>query len=236
MGGARTSGELFDGALAAFTSTIWFIEAPYDTVVEAIRSWRHEIDRTKAIFEPLRQPLEALLTYLEPWAMPSWKELIIATRGPWTALFSQGSDVGTFEAIAREGGYRSLRTNHNPHVVRDGQVVSYGDTALWLTDGSREDLGPLYVARVVQASNQDEWEWLLDGEPQPFEEPLLYRNRRIKDRFDLAALNRYCDRLGIERANPAFYGPEATLITRPTKGWARSPRTMTSTQWRTENS
>jgi hypothetical protein len=67
-------------------------------------------------------------------------------------------------------------------------MVSYGDTALWLTDRSRDDLGPLRMVRAIQASNQDALEWELSGEPQAFEEPCLYTRRRIRDRFDLSAL------------------------------------------------
>jgi hypothetical protein len=229
------SGVPFDGAFEPFTSTIWFIEAPYQRAVGAVQEWRNGLPGT-ARFDYLTGPLETLLGRLEPWAMPSWKELIVATRGGWTALFSQGSDVYTFNVVSWRLKCRSLRTNYAPHVVRGGNVVSYGDTAFWLGDGSRDDLGPLYGLRSVQASNQDGWVWELHGEPQLFEEPALYANRAIKNRFDLAALNRYCAAMGIERAEPTFYGPQATLVSLDTSGWPQQPRTLTSAQWQAENS
>jgi hypothetical protein len=117
-----------------------------------------------------------------------------------------------------------------------GRGGALRDTAFWLIDGSRDDLGPLHALRSIQATNQDRWDWLLDGEPQPFEEPTLYANRAIKDRFDLAALNRYCAALGIQRAEPAFYGPDATLVSVDTSKWPRPPGTLTGAQWRAEHS
>ncbi|MFB9235645.1 hypothetical protein ACFFWC_08840 [Plantactinospora siamensis] len=224
---------LFAGEAEPFTSTIWFIEAPYPRVVDSVRRWRGRLAGAVRFIE-VSGRLDALLTELEPWAMPSWKELIVATQGPWTALFSQGSDVPTFDVVSWELSCRSLRTSYLPHVVRDGQVVSYGDTAFWLTDGSRADLGPQHILRVIQATTQDDWCWESSGELQPFEEPELYTRRAVRDRLDLPALNRYCARLGIHRAEPGFYGPQATLVSLDTSGWGDS-RTMPSGQWRAEN-
>jgi hypothetical protein len=216
------TGQLYDGELDAFTSKIWFIEAPYSKTVQAVKDWRRTI-QPSVTFEPVNGPLRSLLGGLEPWAANSWKQLIVATASRWTALFSQGADLYAFDVISVALGCRSVRTNYSSHVIRDGRVVRYRDTALWLTDGSRDDLGPLRVLRVIQATNQDRWVWELHGEPQPFEEPDLYGRRRIRDRFNLAALNRYCGALGIERASESFYGPRATLVTVDTSGWPTRP-------------
>ncbi len=234
-GRVDSSGEPLGGAFAPFTSRIWFIEAPYESAVEATRLWRNGLE-TPSRFEPVSGGIDDLLGCLEPWAMPSWKQLVVETSGAWTALFSQGSDIYTFEVIGESLRCRSVRTNHESDVRRHGRVVNYGDTALWLSDGSRDDLAPLFSVRIIQASNQDGWEWDLSGEPQPFEEPERYRRRVIKERFDLPTLNRYCQALGIDRATPRSYGPSATLITEDTSGWPGKPRTMTSQQWRSEHS
>lgn len=172
----------------------------------------------------------------EPWAMPSWKQLVVQTAGTWTALFSQGSDIHIFDIVCRALRCRAITTHHSPQIARDGDVMSYGDTTLWLTDGSRDDLAPLRTVRVIQASNQDGWQWFLDGEVQPFEELGYYGKRLIKDRFDLAILNRYCKALGIERAETGFYGPSATLLTEDTSAWPAQPRTMSGRDWRATHS
>ena len=231
---SRESSELlFGGAWEPFTETTWFIEAPFESVIDAVQAWRTGLGQVR--LERLSGELGALIENLEPWAMPSWKELVVAAGNGWTALFSQGSDVATFEAMGRALGCRSVRTAHSPNVVRDGRVVRYGDTAFWLTDGSRTDLGPLCIVRTVQASNQDGWVWHLGGELQPFEEPELYRRRIVRDRFTIAALNRYCAALGIDRADPAFYGPDALLLEQDATNWPHPPRTMQSSQWRAEH-
>ena len=228
-------GELFGGEWSPFTSRIWYIEAPYEVAVAAVQEWHSGLPGVTR-FERLSGQLETLFGQLEPWAMPSWKELLVATAGRWTALFSQGSDVPTLDVIASRLRCRSLRTSYAPHVARGGRVISYGDTAFTLCDGSRDDLAPSHAVRSIQASNQDRWEWDLYGEPQLFEEPALYTRRIIRERFDLAALNRYCVALGIDRAEPSSYGPEATLVTVDTSAWPNRSRTMPSHQWRAENS
>jgi hypothetical protein len=80
------NGELFDGELGAFTSRIWFMEAPYSQAVEAVKEWRATIQSAVA-FDPVSGPLRALLSHLEPWAANSWKQLVVATASRWTALF-----------------------------------------------------------------------------------------------------------------------------------------------------
>ncbi len=192
-GRVDSSGELLGGALRPFTNRIWFIEAPHAAAVEAIRLWRSELE-TPIRFEPVSGGIDDLLGRLEPWAMPSWKQLVVETSGVWTALFSQGSDIYTFDVIGESLRCRSLMTNHETDVHRHGRIVNYGDTALRLSDGSRGDLAPRFSVRIIAASNQDGWTWDLYGESQPFEELERYRRRVIKDRFDLPTLNRYTQR------------------------------------------
>ena len=107
--------------------------------------------------------------------------------------------------LARTLPTRALRTSYAP-----GE-----DCAFWLFDGAREDLGPLWYVRTIQASRHDSgWRWDLSGEPQDFEDLEAYTARRIHQRFERARLNAYCRALGIERETPAFYGPRALLAVR----------------------
>jgi hypothetical protein len=179
-------------------------------------------------FVPVDGSLPALLDMLEPWAVLSWKQLLVPTRSTWTAIFSQGADIGTADVLGRELGCRSLRTHSSPRIVRDGTTVSFGDRAFWLQNGDGS-------WRSIQASFQSRWVWELAGDPLPFEQTEAYEARRIPERFDLPRLNAYCRALGIRRNDPDFYLARGVLIEQDTTGWPHLPRTLSSREWRVRN-
>lgn len=216
-----TSEELFDGSLTAFTGTIWFVDAPFDVVVEEATAWVAGLGgRT---WTQLDGPPPTMLEALEPWAMPSWKQLLVQTRSNWTAIFSQGGDIGTHDVVGRRLQCRSLRTSYSPHTVRDGSVVSFGDCAFWLRNADDS-------TRSIQTSFQSRWRWDLHGEPLEFEDQSAYEVKRIPERFTLARMNSYCRTLGIRRNEPDFYLPRGCLIEQDISGWA-PPRTLSSREW-----
>ncbi|MET1051230.1 MAG: hypothetical protein ABWX65_01185 [Mycetocola sp.] len=215
------SEELFDGSLAAFTGTIWFVDALFDTVVDETTAWVAELGgRTSTQVDG---PLPTMLEALEPWAMPSWKQLLVQTGSNWTAIFSQGGDIGTHDVVGRRLQCRSLRTSYSPHAVRDGSAVSFGDCAFWLRNADDS-------TRSIQASFQSRWRWDLHGEPLEFEDQSAYEAKRIPERFTLARMNSYCRTLGIRRDEPDFYLPRGCLIEQDISGWA-PPRTLSSREW-----
>ncbi|MET3721905.1 hypothetical protein [Arthrobacter sp. UYEF21] len=68
-----------------------------------------------------------MLHHLEPWAMPSWKQLVVSTSAvEWTAVFTQGSDIGTAHVVGARLDCLNIRTSHHPHITRDRNVVSSG--------------------------------------------------------------------------------------------------------------
>lgn len=221
------SGQLLDGASAPFTHSIWFVEAPLDVVVEAVRRWHAGLGRTDDM-SSLAAPLPRLLDQLEPFSIPSWKQLLVETTSRWTAVFSQGSDIYTGDNAGRLLNCRSLKTTYSPHVVREGAVLNYGSRSFWLSDPA----SPVGY-RVVNASYQSRWTWDLAGEEQPFEDVAAYTSTRIPDRFTLARLNAYCAALGIHRADSSFYGPRGVLLVKDIRGWERKPsNVMPSHAWR----
>jgi hypothetical protein len=180
---AAPEAQLMGGAHLPFTEPIWYLNESFDRVAAAAQSWLTGLDGQRE-FSRVSEPLPVLLSRLEPWSMPSWKQLLVATTGPWTALFSQGSDLSTADVVAARLGCRSVRTNFRARIVRDGRTVSHGDCALWLSEPGRP-------GRVIQANFGSRWTWELTGEPQPFEDLAAYRARAIPDRFDLDRLNSY---------------------------------------------
>ena len=174
----------------------------------------------------LHEPLSDMVDRLEPFAVPSWKQLIVGTTGDWTAVFSQGSDIYTAQVIADRLGVASVRTHYSPHIVRGGERISYGDRAFWYSDGGGR-------RRTIQASFQSRWDWDLSGVPLRFEDRDAYDAKRIPDRLTLARLNDYCRALGIDRNDAAFYRPDGILVERDTSSWSRRRiNTMSSARWR----
>lgn len=102
--------ELFAGSFAPFTDTIWFVDAPFTAVVAAATTWLTDLGGRR--FVSIDGPLPMLFETLEPWAIPSWKQILVPTRSNWRAIFSQGSDITTHDVLGRELRCRSLRTHH----------------------------------------------------------------------------------------------------------------------------
>ncbi len=198
------------------TDPIWFIEAPFERVVTETTEWLNGLGGRS--FTRLREPLPSMIHHLAPRAMPSWKQLVVATSAnEWTAVFSQGSDIASANVVAARLDCLNIRTSHQPHIIRDRKIVSYGSTALWIHAGARH-------IRSIQASYQSRWEWTLFGDPQPFENLETYKAKKIPDRFPLDSLNEYCRALGIERDNLGFYGSNGLLIEEDTSNWPHKPQ------------
>ena len=231
--GVRSQGVPLDGAFEPFTSIIYFVHADYEKVVAQERSWRLGLrGSSETRWTEHRGHLAELVELLEPFAMPSWKSLLVETASDWTAVFSQGSDLNYVAHFADLLDTTVVRTHWSPHVVRDGRVVRYGDTSVWMWEGSG---GQRKQTRTLQATRQSSrWEWHDEGTPLPFEDVARYTERKVRDRFDVDALNDFCGHLGIHRAEGAFYGPRATLESLDPSGWANA-RTMTGAQWRADH-
>ncbi len=219
------------GSMDPFTQTIYFLRASYEDTVKA----RHQAWKSREAMTEHQGPLPRLLALLEPFSHAHWKALIVECQCDWTAVFDQGADLTNTAHFATELRTLGVRTEYSPHVRRDGRIIRYGATALWMTDGSRTDLRPLCGLRSIQASYQSGWQWDLSGELQAWEEPERYARKLVRERFDLALMNQYCRALGIRREEAAFYGPRATLFAQDTSRWPNRPNAMPSEEWRREH-
>lgn len=188
----------------SFMDRIWFVQAPFVQVAAETTKWLNELGDTS--FTALREPLPSMLHRLEPRMIPSWKQVVVSTSADnWTAILSQGSDIGTANVVGARLECLHFRTAHHAHITRDQKIVQYGGTSLWMHLGARH-------IRSIQASYQSRWQFDIFGDPQPFENLNNYTARKIRDRFTLEILNDYCHALGIERGNLDFYGPDGLLI------------------------
>jgi hypothetical protein len=226
----RSGGCVGGGGLCRhpFTEPIWFINAPFDAVVQETAAWLATL-ATRRSFTRVDAPLPVMLDSLEPWAPAGWKHLLVATTGDWTAVFSQGDDIGTPNVVGDRLGSLNMRTHYRPRIVRDGQTLSHGDCALWINNG-------FSAVRNIQATFQSRWGWLLYGEPQPFEDLDAYTAKRIPDRFTLERLNDYCRAMGVQREQTNFYQPVGVLIEEDTSTWPNRPlKQMPGSEWRAAN-
>ena len=223
---------LFDGRLSAFTKKITFIDRPLDEVMRGMNLGFSSISN-QATGKQLFGDLEDLLSYLEPEPTNSTKTLIVEAGNGWSASFHYGdSGNSAFDVAARYLQCRSLHTGYSPHLRHHGEILGYGSCSFWLYDHARGEIG----TRTLQASYQSRWDMHMSGTPQPFEEKERYQRKKVRERFDLEMLNRYCNALNIRRNDPTFYGPRAVLLMGDTSGWETRPRQVSSREWREEYS
>src|SRR6266566_580017 len=81
---------LLDDRYAPITSVVGFLKAPLDHVGAALGEWRRSLG-AKVMAVPVAGPLPVLLRRLEPLTLGvRQRELVLATRSPWTAYFDNG--------------------------------------------------------------------------------------------------------------------------------------------------
>jgi len=143
---------------------------------------------------PLRELIDGLLPLGER------TRHLLLPGGAWTALLNNsrlGTDLGVLPLHAvHELGCRAIRA-----VAAGDLDGKYPATALDVFDPSVE-WESLHQRRALWAGN-DGGSWSFDdiGERYDFEEPETYRQRRVRDRFTQAMLDRYLDALGIPPAS-----------------------------------
>ena len=191
------------GTWEPYTSHISFIESRFDAAVKQFSKWQGKI-RPPASLAQHRGELAQHLALLDPYWFPL-KTLLVETRSNWTAVFGNPHSLGAAHVLSKAMRLRSVETSFSVDVVVGGRVRNYGNCEFHLIDRGES-------VRTIQVSRQSSgWEVYLLGTQQAYEEPEHYQARIKRDRFDIELLNKYCFALGIDRANPEFYGPRAAL-------------------------
>jgi hypothetical protein len=138
------------------------------------------------------------------------RELFVACRDGWTALFDDAPD-GTdgWEAtalLAERLGCRALHVSCEP--LSGGLDRAWMGLAVFAPSGDEE----AEVERLVEARfDQGSWTWTEEGEPLEFEE--MDRNALLPaERLTSELLRRYCRELGADPFDEAFYGRDAVLV------------------------
>ena len=87
---------LLDHKFAPTTFQVGFVECLFDEFSQSFTRWRKEIDEefgTRTETSHLSASLPDALLKLEPLTTPLDRYLLIETRSPWTAVFSNGLRV-----------------------------------------------------------------------------------------------------------------------------------------------
>ena len=209
---------LLNGEFSPTTDSFGFVEAHLEDAVEWFVGW--QAPKPREIRGGLRDALEALLPLTD---MGVTRELLVPTRGRWTAYFANfvlGSDpFGPMSYAAKSLGCRTLRVAAVLNTI-NGKRGRYGATVLVLYGPDEVDFDNA-VRRVEMVNDSGRWMFRTNGEPFPFEETERYSERRVRDRFTPEMLERYLAALGIHAFDESFYMPDgsATLLEN-TKPWA----------------
>lgn len=153
----------------------------------------------------LGESLEESLRRLEPLIAGAAPRELFVEHGDWSAYFD--SSLAGTDAVSTIGFLARQQRCYGVAVRRKATAISF------------EYLGPdqtdfLNYIRVIAAQQDDSgrWVFIANGEVQPFEDPALYRQRKVRDRFSMETLERYCGALGIFPSEISAYGPRAYLI------------------------
>ena len=168
---------------------------------------------------PVAGPLPVLLRRLEPLTLGvRQRELVLATRSPWTAYFDNGGQgpdpIGPVAHLCRTKKWEGLAVTCVPNTLASESRVARGRYGAVMF----EMFGPeptewLNSIRAIAAANDGgRWVFHSSGTLQPFEEPERYTAGRIADRFTAEMLEEYCAALGVRYVDPDFYGPNGLLL------------------------
>jgi hypothetical protein len=218
--------QLLDGSFAPITFGCGFLECPFDPVADAYKKWMGRV-ASYFSFKLIDGPLSTLLSALEPLTAPPTRRLLVETTSNWTAFFDNctcRTDAESFSAyLCGVLNCRGLMIVCSPEIKgTDGRQLNYGNVRFTLHAAS----GPSKwdTIRSISATHAEEWHFGLYGETLPFEEFETYQARRVRDRFTIPMLERYCKALGIRPFDEDFFATRGLLATTEFNG----PRTTLS--------
>jgi hypothetical protein len=183
--------------------------------LETLAAWRAEsrIPTFEAPPVTLEEPVASMLMRLEPFSPISHRELIVATRGEWTAHFNSGIRGTDFPSI----GYLAQRMETEAmhlYLCDDPALRAIGGVTFTLY-GPRPTEWLNVVRHVGWLQDGDRPKFAEQGAPLPFEQVATYKARRMRDRLTKNLVLGYAEALGVRPLDEAFYSSRGSLIVRP---------------------
>ena len=222
--------RFLDDQFAPVTFSMGFVEASFSQYSQAFVSWWEKLSID---FEttPFEEDLRSALLRLQPLQSPQNRYLLVETKSPWTALFSNGlrtadvsSPVGHLCQVLNCRGLEVTCIPDRSHLEDKKDALRiYGAVGFTLLGPQPTD--SLNRVRSIWAMNDGgHWKFISEGIVQPYEHVERYTSRKISERFTPEMLESYCEALGIKLYNEGFYGPKGLLVNQLTKFPQTSPR------------
>jgi hypothetical protein len=211
---------LLDNRFAPVTFTCGFLECPFVEFAQAFTLWQDELDarfHTRTESRRFSAPLAEALWELEPLTTPVDRYLLTETRSDWSAVFGNGlrvndvlSVVSYLPTVLKCRGLEVVSVpDRSDRNAKDG-LRMYGAVAFTLY-GPHETDWLNRIRHIAAVNDVAGWEFVAQGEVQPYESTESYRRRRVADRLTPEMLGAYCAALGIQVFEADFYGGQCLL-------------------------
>jgi hypothetical protein len=207
---------LLSEKLAPITTSMGFIEAETDYVVDGFIEWREEII-TKAGWKRIVEKrsingnLDAVLRSLLPLRMGDiTKFLFIPTTSKWTAYISngyRGTDPSVIGYLAERLQCRTIWIVANPHTLQKTGIPRRGRQGALIFElyGPAQGEWLNLIRQIRLDNNAGKWEFEQSGEPLSFENVEGYKAKKVSERFSFELFNRYLHELRIDPFREDFY-------------------------------
>ncbi|MCF2904995.1 hypothetical protein L0666_08340 [Octadecabacter sp. CECT 8868] len=190
------------------TKTLEFLNCDLDDFVDEFIKWKSIIMSPESI-KPLileNKTAEQAFASCLPIVHPGRTKLLaIQTDSNWICLAGngRGGNEGdtTFDFFGREFRTERLAIAYSLQNDPGSSQFYYNNEA------NRR--------RYIAAHKESRWKFYNEGEPFDWENLDLYKERKIKDRLPLEALDDYCSELGVRLLDPNFYVGKAALFELP---------------------
>jgi hypothetical protein len=198
---------LLNAELWPLTGHYAFLDAPIETVEDALFAWRTELGNGPEA-TPARGTLREILLALQPLGL-GHVELLMPTASSWTAYFAN-SQTGSDEAPL---GYLAERIRCRALFLIWWPVPGYEALGFeLLADHPTEFLN---YERTVAVQRDDDGDLVFHafGPIQPYERIEAYKSRRLRHRLTPRMLDDYSRALGVRPFDADFYLPPGRLVT-----------------------
>ena len=201
---------LFRNGYAPLTTSLYFLKSDFRSIADLslsyFRAWAK--GEWTVGSEPVMGGMEELVRGLEPLRSSATRFLVVPTKSPWTAMFSNcrdGMEQSLPSVLARRLQCGFLRVVDAPG--HDEVRVAPTSMPARMFSFSADPSQPAGAYRVVELLMEDGWEFEERGSPLPGEDTSVYRARRLRDRFPHSQLRALCLLVGTRPFELDFYDP-----------------------------
>lgn len=209
---------LFSDKLAPITTSLGFIKADIQAVVDDFHIWIHEInsrlDHQLTIKDSkIAGDLETVLHSLLPLQRSnSDKFLLIPTTSNWTAVFDngyQGTYSSTFGYLAKSLNCLAVWIVARPHTMKTIGFNRFGRLGALIFElyGPKQTEWLNLIRQVRLEYAHGKWEFSEFGEPLPFENLEEYQAKKVKEKFSFKTFYHYLLELNLNPFSVEYYLP-----------------------------